>query len=74
MINFVNFSTENHILSLFFRVRIEPRFPLKSPITYFLLNHCSDRLLLSIYFEQWRTEKGHPQIILDLRSSYQISR
>ena len=23
MINFVNFSTENHLLSLFFRVRIE---------------------------------------------------
>ena len=36
MINFVNFSTENHLFSLLFRVRIEPHVPLKSPITYFI--------------------------------------
>ena len=35
MINFVNVSTENHLLSLFIRVKIESHLPLKSPINYF---------------------------------------
>ena len=35
MINF-NFSSENHLLSLFIRVRIELHFTLESPVTYFL--------------------------------------
>ena len=35
MINFVHFSSKNHLSSLLFRVRIKSHFPLKIPITYF---------------------------------------
>ena len=54
MINFINFSTENHLLSLFFRVRMEPHFPLKSLITYFHVNKTDfDSKLTS--FNRWVT-------------------
>ena len=39
----------------------------------FSLSHRSDCLLLKSYFEQRRTERCHPQIILGLKSSHQIS-
>ena len=34
MINFVGFSAEKYLSSLFIRVRIKIHFPLESPVTY----------------------------------------
>ena len=63
-----------HLLSLFLGSGLSATsFSIEKPNHLFLLNHCSDLLLLSLYFEQWRTEKCHPQIILDLTWSHQTS-
>ena len=66
---FQNIAFENTNAFAFSDMQVQ----IEKPNHLFLLNHGSDRLLLSFYFELRKTEKCYLQIILDLRSSHQIS-